>query len=158
MLLASSADAIAWQAALRGSLKEEKAMVTKTEVQPQLVGFSSKRVGDVTVLEVRGTAKVGDVVAIFREFLAHPTPLVLWDMRGYTLSHLADDDLRTLVSQLMRMDREKRLYGRSAFVCPRDADYFVMRMLILYMEANDYGLHLAVFRDIDDARCWLAEV
>jgi hypothetical protein len=133
-------------------------MGAKTAAPHRLAGFSAKRVGVVTIFEIRGTATPADLVTIFRGFVDHPTPLVLWDMREYTVSSLGDDELRGLVGQLVRIDRQQRVHGRWAFVCPRDADHFVMRMLIRYADANNYGIHLEVFRGLDDARCWLAEV
>ena len=133
-------------------------MATQTEPSTPFVGLFRKRAGNVTFFEVRGEATPGGVLALFRQFLADRTPLALWDMRQFTLSHLADDELRWLVRQLMELQSERRVYGRSAFVCPRDADNDVLRTLIAYAQAEGYGIHLAAFREIDDARCWLAEV
>ena len=76
-------------------------------------------------------------------------------MRECSVSRLAHGQLRWLVGQLMRSDSKKRPAGRSAFVCPGDADYNVLRVLIAYAEANGHAIELAVFRDIDEARVWL---
>jgi hypothetical protein len=55
----------------------------------------------------------------------------------------------------MGSDLQKRPSGRSAFVCPSDADFNTLRIFIAYAEANNYRIELAVFRDIDEARHWL---
>jgi hypothetical protein len=125
------------------------------EADSHLDGFTRWRFRDVTVFGVRGEATLTGFATVFREFLADPTPLVLWDMRECSLSRLAHGRLRWLVSQLMRSDLQKRPSGRSAFVCPADADFNVLRILIAYAEANGYAIELAVFRDIDEARRWL---
>lgn len=109
-----------------------------------------------TVLRVREEAVPTGLVTTFREFLADPTPRVLWDLREYKLSRLANEQLRWLVSQLLRSDTEKRPTGRSAFVCS-EADRNVMRILIAYAEANDYGVELAAFLDFEEARRWLED-
>ncbi len=133
-------------------------MAAKTEDQPPLVGFSSSRVDDVTTFEVHGAATTADVVTIFRGFLLHPTPLVLWDMRDYALAHLGDDALASLGKQVLCLESEKRICGKSAFVCPRETDYRVMRTLIRQAGANSCGIRLGVFRSIEDARSWLTSV
>jgi hypothetical protein len=119
-----------------------------------LDGFTRWRFRDLTVFGVGSEATVAGFVTVFREFLSDPTPHVFWDMRECSLSNLAHDKLRWLVRQLMRSDLDKRPSGRSAF-CPGDADYNILRILIAYVEANGYGIELAVFRDIDEARRWL---
>jgi hypothetical protein len=129
-------------------------MVARTEAQP--VAFSADLVDDITIFEVRGAATPADVIAIFRGFPDRPTPLVLWDMRAYDLSHLADE-LPRWASDLTLPNCGRRLHGRSAFVFSRDADAYVMHMLIAHAEASGYGIPLAVFRDIDEARRWLAK-
>jgi hypothetical protein len=110
-----------------------------------------------TVVRVSGIPTPGRLAIVFRRLYAKATPLVLWDMSDCSLSTLADDALHSAVAQLLQFDRGRRRGGRSAFVCSADADHAVLRMLIAYAEANDCGYHLAVFRDSDDARCWLAE-
>ena len=124
------------------------------------VGFFRRRSDDLTVFEVHGSVTPARVVSMFRQFLGNPTPFALWDMRGCSLAPFVDSDPRWVVGQLMRLEGSgrRRVNGRSAFVCPRDADAAVMRKLIASAEASAYGIHLALFRDIDDARCWLAEL
>jgi hypothetical protein len=121
----------------------------------ELAGLTRWRFRDITVFGVNGEATLTGFVSTFREFLLDPTPRVLWDMRECSLSSIAHGKFRWLISQLMRSDLQKRPCGRSAFLCPEDADYDMARMLIAYAEANDYGIELAVFRDIDEARRWL---
>ena len=133
----------------------ERPEASRPEADPQLDGFSRWRFRDTTVFGVGGEATLTGFATIFREFLSDPTPHVLWDMRECSLSRLAHGRLRWLVSQLMRSDIQKRPSGRSAFVCPGDADYNVLRILIAYAEASGYGIELAAFRDIDKARRWL---
>jgi hypothetical protein len=94
---------------------------------------------------------------VFREFLADPTPRVLWNMQQCSLSPFGREELRSVVSRLMRLDHRKRPGGRSAFVCARDHDQNVMRVLIAYAEANDYAIELAVFRELEEAQEWLAQ-
>ncbi len=135
-------------------------MATATESLTQFVGFFRRRYDDLTVFEVHGVVTPARVVSLFRQFLANPTPFALWDMRGCSISSFEDAELRWVVGQLVQLEGNgrKRVNGRSAFVCPRDADAAAMRKLIACAEADDYGIHLAHFRDIDDARCWLAEL
>jgi hypothetical protein len=141
----------AWPAG-RNNLSTEAA---HAEADPHLDSVVRWRFRDTTVFGVRGEATLAGFARVSREFLADPTPQALWDMREYSVSSLARGQLRWLVGQLMRSDPRKRPRGRSAFVCPGDADYNVLRVLIAYAEAHGYGVELAVFRDIDEARGWL---
>jgi hypothetical protein len=125
------------------------------EADPHLDGFIRWRFRDTTVFGVRGEATLAGFAAISREFQADPTPHALWDMRECSVSRLAHGQLRWLVDQLMGSDSKRRPTGRSAFVCPGDADYNVLRVLIAYAEANGHAIELAVFRDVDQARVWL---
>ncbi len=90
-------------------------------------------------------------------FLADPTPHALWDMRDCSVSRLAHGQLRWLLGHLTRSDLRKRPSGRSAFVCPDDADYCVLRVLIACADPDGQGIELAVFRDIDGARGWVLD-
>jgi hypothetical protein len=110
----------------------------------------------VTVFRVRGEAGPTGFVKSFRDFLSDPTPRVLWDMRECGLSRLAHDQIRWLVSQLVRLDLRTRPSGRSAFVCPSEDDHNVMRLLIAFAEANGYRIELAAFRRVEEAQRWLA--
>ena len=125
------------------------------EADPHHDDFVRWRFRDTTVFGVRGEATLAGFATVSREFQADPTPHALWDMRECSLTRLAEGQLRWLVGQLMRSDRQKRPTGRSAFVCPGDADYNALRVLIACAEADDRGIELAVFRDIDAARGWL---
>jgi hypothetical protein len=125
------------------------------EADPHLESFTRWRFRDTTVFGVRGEATLAGFASVAREFLADPTPHALWDMRECSVSRLAHGQLRWLVGQLMRSDLQKRPTGRSAFVCPGDADFNVLRVLIACAQANGHGIELAVFRDIDRARGWL---
>lgn len=125
------------------------------EEDSHLEGFTRWRFRDITVFGVRDEATPTGFARILQEFLADPTPRVLWDLREYSLARLPHDKLRWLIGQLMRSDLQKRPTGRSAFLCSGDADYNATRILIAYAEANDYAIELAVFRDIDEARLWL---
>jgi hypothetical protein len=126
-----------------------------SRADPHLDGFIRWRFRDTTVFGVRGEATLAGFAMASREFEADPTPHALWDMRECSVSRLAHGQLRWLVGELMRSDLRRRPTGRSAFVCPGDADYNVLRVLIAYAEAKGHAIELAVFRDIDDARRWL---
>lgn len=125
------------------------------ETDSHFDGFTRWRFRDVTVFGVNADATLAGFARTFRDFLSDPTPRVLWDVRECSLSRLVHGHLRWLVGELMRADLQKRPRGKSAFVCPRDDDYNTLRILVAYAEANDYRIELAVFRDIDEARCWL---
>jgi hypothetical protein len=125
------------------------------ETDPEFAGFTHWRFPDLSVFHAHGEATVAAFLSTFRSFLSDPTPNVLWDLRECPLSNLAHDKLHWGVSQAMRSDTRKRPRGRSAFVCRGESDYNVMRILIAYAEAHRYGIDLAAFRDIDEARRWL---
>lgn len=133
-------------------------MATSIDPSPRVGAQVRERSAGLTVVEVQGEATAAGFAEIFRQFVEDPTPLVLWDLRELRLSHLTDEELRYLVRHLVRLDRVRRRHGRAAFVCSRDADDRAIRMLIAHVQANDYGIRLAAFRDVYDARCWLAEV
>lgn len=127
---------------------------TKGEALP-FTRITRTRDGELTIFQVRGEATPPRLVDALREFLADPTRGVLWDLRDCRLSPLYHDQLRWLVSQLMRSDHSKRRTGRSAFVCRGDDDRNVMRLLIAYAEANEYRIELAVFGSVKQAQRWL---
>lgn len=135
-------------------------MATATEGLTPFVGFFRTRCDDLTVFEVHGALTPARVVSLFRQFLVNPTPFALWDMRECSLDSFAEGELRWVVGQLTQAEvgGRRRTTGRSAFVCPRDSDAAAMRQLIAHAQSGDYGIHMALFRDIDDARCWLAEL
>jgi hypothetical protein len=133
-------------------------LATSIDTSPQVGAQVRERSAGLTVVEVQGEATAAGVAEVFREFVEDATPLVLWDLRELRLSHLTDEELRYLVRHLLLLDRARRRHGRAAFVCSRDADDRAVRMLIAHMQANDYGIRLGAFRDVYDARCWLAEV
>jgi hypothetical protein len=120
--------------------------------------ITRSRDAGITLFALGREATPAAFVAAFRELLSDPTPHVLWDLRECSLSRLSHDQLRWLVSQLMRSDFRKRPGGRTALVCSGDDDENVMRLLVAYAEANDYPIDLAVFRDTGPARLWLADV
>jgi hypothetical protein len=132
---------------------------TAIETPLPFVGYSRPASGKLTVFEIHGAATPAGVVSLFRQFMASPTPCLLWDLRGCSLAEFQTSDLQWMVRQLVQLDNlgERPLIGRSAFVCSRESDAIVMRRLIMYADAKDYGIELALFRDIDVARCWLAE-
>jgi hypothetical protein len=107
------------------------------------------------VLRVRGEGTPDVLVAAFREFLAEPTTQVLWDLRECRLGLLTLEQMRDLVSRMMGVDRRHRTSGRSAFLCAREEDVTIMRILVAYAEASGYGIDLAVFDDLAAARRWL---
>lgn len=129
--------------------------VRRPEADPHLDGFIRWRFRDTTVFGVRGEATLAGFAKVSREFLSDPTPHALWDMRECSVSRLAHGQLGWLVGELMRSDVLKRPTGKSAFVCPGDADYNVLRVLIACAEAGGHSIEMAVFRDIDRARGWL---
>jgi hypothetical protein len=133
---------------------------TAIETPLPFVGYSRPASGGLTVFEIHGHATPAGVVSLFRQFMANPRPCLLWDLRGCSLTNLEVSDLHWMVKQLIRLDDqgERPVIGRSAFVCSGEPDAIVMRRLIMYAEAKDYGIQLALFRDIDVARCWLTEV
>jgi len=114
------------------------------------------REGSLTAFRVRGEGTPDVLIAVFREFLADPTPKVLWDLRECRLGLLTLEQMRDLVSRMMGVDRRGRTKGRSAFLCTREEDVMMMRILTAYAEANDYGIELAVFDDPAAARRWLS--
>jgi hypothetical protein len=134
---------------------ENDAMTNRDEgSSPDLHGIPRERSREATVFRLHGDATPIGLVTIFREFLADPTPLVLWDMREGSLKPLTIDELRWLVSRLTRANHRKRPTGKSAFVCS-DEDYNVVRLLVAYAEANDYAIELAVFTNLEVAERWL---
>jgi len=124
------------------------------EADPLLDGFTRWRFRDVTVFGVHGDATPIGLMTVFREFLSDPTPLVLWDMRECSLKLLTVDELHWLVCRLTRADHRERPSGKSAFVCSGE-DRNVVRLLVAFAEANDYGIDLAVFTHLDAAQRWL---
>ncbi|HUL79827.1 MAG TPA: hypothetical protein VL691_21360 [Vicinamibacteria bacterium] len=122
-----------------------------------ITSINWQREGETVVFRVRGEATPAVFMDGLRALLADPTPCVLWDLRGCRLSGLGRDQLRRLVSRLMRSDLSKRRAGRSAFVCGTDEDRNVMRLLVAYAEASDYGIELAVFGDLERAERWLED-
>ena len=115
------------------------------------------RDGSITTFRAHGAAAPEVLIAALREFLAEPTPHVLWDLRECGVAYHAHGRLPSLVSQLIRADHSKRPSGRSAFVCSCDVDFNVMRNFIAYAEANEYGIELAAFLDLGAARRWLGD-
>ena len=132
---------------------------TAIETPFPFVGYSRPAGGRLTVFEIHGSATPAGVVSPFRQFMANPTPCLLWDLRGCSLTDLDVSDLHWMVKQLVRLDHlgERPVIGRSAFVCSSEPDAIVMRRLIMYAGAKDYGIPLALFRDIGVARRWLTE-
>jgi hypothetical protein len=111
----------------------------------------------VTVFRVRGEASPAALIDAFREFLADPTRLALWDMRGCALARLDHDQLRPFVRALKRCDHSKRPRAKTAFVCRSEDDATVVRVLIAYAEAEEYATEMAVFGNVTRAQHWLAE-
>jgi hypothetical protein len=115
------------------------------------------REGRVTVFRVRGEATPSAFIDAFRDFLADPTRLALWDMRGCQLARLDPDRLRQLVGDMKRFDQSKRPRAKTAFVCRTEDDANVMRLQVAYAEAIDYWTEMAVFGSVAQAQHWLAE-
>ncbi len=125
---------------------------------PSFVGYLTDH-EQVTTLVIDGSATPEDVVPLFVQFMRRPTPRLLWDLRTCSLANFPMSGLQRMVNQLMRLDGIGRPgVGRSAFVCSSECDALVMRRLIWHAEANDYRIRLALFRDINVARRWLANV
>lgn len=129
-------------------------MAADPEADSRLDGITRWSSRDVTVFGVHSEATPAAMVTGFREFLSDPTPLVLWDMRECSLNLVRIDELHWLVCRLTRADHRKRPSGKSAFVCS-DEDHNVVRLLVAYAEASDYGIKLAAFTSIDVAQRWL---
>lgn len=119
------------------------------------VAHRRQRVGNVTLYQVRGVAAPTDILHLFQDFLADPTPIVVWDMRECRVSHMTGADVRRVVIELLRMNQQNPVRGKSAFICPDAPDFERMRTLAAYAEANDYGYQLDVFSNGAEAREWL---
>jgi hypothetical protein len=125
------------------------------EPDPRLGSITRTQERGVTTFTVRGEATAAGFMTAFRGFLCSPTPGVLWDLRGCSLSRFPLDELRSLVSRLMRSGVRKRAEGRSAFVCSGSDDQNIARILIAYAEASEYPVRLALFPGVEGARRWL---
>jgi hypothetical protein len=115
------------------------------------------RDGGLTLFRVRGEATPSVFIDAFRDFLADPTRLALWDMRGCRVARLDHDQLRRLVGGLMRCDHSRRPRGRTAFVCRSEADRNAMRLLVAFAEATKYPTDMAVFGNVTQAQRWLTQ-
>lgn len=108
-----------------------------------------------TVFTVGGTVNVDELLANFRDFLeGEPTRLALWDFSGGTLAVMPD----TLMSSITAMGMHaapRRQGARTAFVCPRTADFATVAMFISLAELTEYPVTMRVFRDMASARAWL---
>jgi len=111
----------------------------------------------VTVFTVTPEARPEDLVEAYSASMSEgPTPLVLWDLRQGP-KKVGDDELRSIVSQLVTLSSSGRPGGRSAFVVAHAGDRGVLRTSIAYAELGGYGVSLRAFRDMDVARRWLFE-
>lgn len=129
------------------------------EVQRPFVGLYRPGGDDLTVLEICGPATTESVVSLVARLASSPTRRLLWDLRACSLRHLDSEDLRCMLRQVIHLHSLTRqpLAGRSAFVCSGEPDAIVLHRMIARAEANDDGIRLALFRDFDVARRWLAD-
>src|SRR5512133_2041421 len=98
------------------------------------VGHRRQRVGNVTLYQVRGVAAPTDILHLFQAFLADPTPIVVWDFCECRVSHMTGADVRLVVLELLRMNQQNPVRGKSAFICPEGADFERIRTLAAYAE------------------------
>ncbi len=129
------------------------------EVPRPFVGLYRTGGDDLTVLEIHGPATTESVVSLTTQLAASPTPRLLWDLRACSLRHLGGDDLHWMLRQLIQLQGLSRqpVAARSAFVCSSEPDAIVLHRLITYADTNGDGVKLALFRDFDVARRWLAD-
>ncbi len=129
------------------------------EVPRPFVGLYKPAGDDLTVLEIHGPATSESLVSLVARLAASPTRRLLWDLRACSLRELGSEDLLWMLRQLDHLRRlsGEPVAGRSAFVCSGDADAIVLHRLIACAGPNEDGTRLALFRDFDVGRRWLAD-
>lgn len=120
-----------------------------------LASVERTREGDLTVFQVRGEVGAPAMIAAFREFLADPTRLALWDMRGWG-ARVDLERLRPVVDSIKRSDHSKRPRPKTAIVCRSEGDANAIRLFVAYAQAEQYATEMAVFGNVTHARRWLA--
>lgn len=81
---------------------------------------------------------------------------VLWDLTDGSLNVLSAADVRDLARRLCDVRERERATGRFAIACPRDVNFGIGRMLVIYAGCADAASPLQVFRDADTAWRWLS--
>ena len=89
--------------------------------------------------------------------LSEPTTSVLWDLRESGLAGLSSGDLQAFAKCLARSWGPQGPAARFAFICSKDVDFGLARMLIAYADAAQCRVTMQVFRDLDAARTWMGQ-
>ena len=93
----------------------------------------------------------------YERFLqAEPAGHVLWDLTEGSLAVLSSADVRDLALRVEAIREGRQAGGRFAFVCPRDVDFGIARMLVTYAGCSDPRAPMQVFRDLEEAWRWLS--
>lgn len=119
----------------------------------------TQKEGDRSRFTVAGDVDPEEWLAAYQSFLqGEPRGHVLWDLSAGTLNVLSSADVRELARRLCALREREHAAGRFALVCPRDVDFGIGRMLVIYAGCADLGSPLQVFRDSETAWRWLSGV
>lgn len=122
-----------------------------------MVRLSAKR-GDVSEFVATGAMTARDWVEAYQAFLeTEPTPMMLWDLTSATLEAASSQELRYIARRIGVMEMARKGARKAALVCLRDVDFGMARMFVTIAELDGCPVHMAVFRDGDEARSWLVE-
>ena len=125
-------------------------MPIETSIDPDRGLITHVASGDVTPEEI---ARAADRTLADPDF--EPGMDALVDLRDASLAALTSDDLRDMVRHARSRIPRRGSGFRAAWVAPRDLEFGLVRMLEVFME--DLPSEHRLFRDINEARRWLAE-
>jgi hypothetical protein len=107
---------------------------------------------------VDGDVDAGEWLGAYETFVkAEPAGHVLWDLTEGSLNVLSSAEVRDLARRVCDVRAKEHAAGRFALVCPRDVDFGIGRMLVIYAGCSDQRSPLQVFRDPDTAWRWLSD-
>jgi hypothetical protein len=113
--------------------------------------------GERTRFVVDGDVDAGEWLGVYESFVkTEPGGHALWDLTEGSLNVLSSADVRELARRVCDLRDKEHAAGRFALVCPRDVDFGIGRMLVIYAGCTDHQSPLQVFRDSDTARRWLS--
>ena len=109
---------------------------------------------DLTVIALHGDVTLEELDAGLAEVRRRPVRATfqIWDYTNGTLGAPKGD----VVARLAAAYRDGvRTGGKTAFVCPRDIQFGLARMFVIYAESHKYPVAMQAFRDMAAARVWL---
>ena len=122
-----------------------------------MVRLSARR-GDVSEFVATGAMTARDWMETYQAFLeAEPTAMMLWDFTSATWEAASSQELREIARRIGAMEVARGGARKAALVCVRDLDFGLARMFVTMAELESCPVRMAVFRDGDEARDWLAD-